>query len=262
MARNLAAQFRSFHQLPASAAPSVEVVVELDPLDEMTKALNDDNDLVKAGSGAGSRGGHVIGKTRSGKPIYASGARTKQYHAYDHDDAAVAHRRRSADHLSAKDKAGRYQYQSAGASASHAAHKEGFEHHKDMAGKHSDKAQSMGVHSGGGAIQAGNPDHNPNLGPAPEGSGPSTPDFDASDAEKHVTGKMEKMKAKGLNAAHMRAGQKAVDAAQKSEITTDSVMPRATGLFKSFVGDKQDNWRTAHAPALLRPVVKNVSLND
>ncbi|RYF12880.1 MAG: hypothetical protein EOO40_00060 [Deltaproteobacteria bacterium] len=47
--------------------------------------------LAKAGTGPGSRGGNVIGKTRSGKPVYASGEKTTGYDVRDHHDAMDRH---------------------------------------------------------------------------------------------------------------------------------------------------------------------------
>ncbi len=49
-----------------------------------------------AGSGAGSRGGRVIGRTKSGKPIYATGNRGKNSAGWtpdDHRDAKKHHDR-------------------------------------------------------------------------------------------------------------------------------------------------------------------------
>lgn len=48
-----------------------------------------------AGTGAGSRGGHVIGKTSSGKPIYDSHGHEghKGFSAQDHHEAAGHHLR-------------------------------------------------------------------------------------------------------------------------------------------------------------------------
>ena len=61
---------------------------EMNGLDEIC-------DLIKAGQGAGSRGGRVIGHTRSGKPIYASsGGNIKAHEGFskeDHYDAYAAH---------------------------------------------------------------------------------------------------------------------------------------------------------------------------
>lgn len=60
------------------------------------KSLQDAfNDLIKAGKeGEGSRGGHIIGHTRSGKPIYqdANHAEHKGFVAHEHRDAAIVHK--------------------------------------------------------------------------------------------------------------------------------------------------------------------------
>jgi hypothetical protein len=42
-------------------------------------------------AGPGSRGGKIIGSTKSGKPIYQHGGGTEGYHGVDHADAAEAH---------------------------------------------------------------------------------------------------------------------------------------------------------------------------
>jgi hypothetical protein len=47
--------------------------------------------IVLSKAGPGSRGGAVIGTTRSGKPIYQHGGGTENYHAIDHTDAAESH---------------------------------------------------------------------------------------------------------------------------------------------------------------------------
>jgi len=56
--------------------------------------------LSEAKSGEGSRGGKVIGHTKSGKPIYASqnAKLEKSYNAEDHKDAAYAHLDRATEH--------------------------------------------------------------------------------------------------------------------------------------------------------------------
>lgn len=53
-----------------------------------------ESDLRKA-AGEGSRGGQVIGHTSSGKPIYADGSKSNNYHPDDHLDAAAAHKKES-----------------------------------------------------------------------------------------------------------------------------------------------------------------------
>ena len=52
--------------------------------------MSDDENMEKA-EGEGTRGGHIIGHTGSGKPIYASGSKTSSYTPADHKDASVAH---------------------------------------------------------------------------------------------------------------------------------------------------------------------------
>ena len=56
------------------------------------------SDLFKAGKGAGSRGGKVIGHTRTGKPIYANSRHKghEQFSAEEHKDAAGIHDRAGA----------------------------------------------------------------------------------------------------------------------------------------------------------------------
>lgn len=43
-------------------------------------------------AGEGSRGGHIIGHTKSGKPIYENGGLTESYGLWDHVDAVAYHR--------------------------------------------------------------------------------------------------------------------------------------------------------------------------
>lgn len=59
----------------------------------------------KAGTGEGSRGGRIIGHTRSGKPIYDAGHRSYSgvghfagWNDADHRDAITHHRRQEAEH--------------------------------------------------------------------------------------------------------------------------------------------------------------------
>jgi hypothetical protein len=53
------------------------------------------DDIIK-GSGEGSRGGNVIGHTKSGKPIYAKGGSHQGFSSRDHLDAAEAHESKSS----------------------------------------------------------------------------------------------------------------------------------------------------------------------
>ena len=55
-----------------------------------------DFDVVK-GAGEGSRGGRVIGHTRSGKPIYADGKGVEGYSRRDHADASQVHGQEAED---------------------------------------------------------------------------------------------------------------------------------------------------------------------
>lgn len=124
-------------------------------------------DLEKGGEG--SRGGQIIGHTRSGKPIYAKGHGTKDYTPHDHDDAAVVHRRRASDHGDEKSKLGPYKVQSADAADKWEHHDHKNRHHEALAQKHKDAASAGGVDNVGNAYPEGHAKHNPNLGPAPEG---------------------------------------------------------------------------------------------
>jgi hypothetical protein len=62
-------------------------------------------DLLKGG-GEGSRGGHIIGHTKSGKPVYkaAEGAHAHyaKFSAQDHEDAAELHREEAVKHNQSK----------------------------------------------------------------------------------------------------------------------------------------------------------------
>jgi hypothetical protein len=64
------------------------------------KSMKENFDMIKAKSGPGSRGGKVIGTTRSGKPIYASGKSTKGFTASDHISASNAHEKAFDQHMS------------------------------------------------------------------------------------------------------------------------------------------------------------------
>jgi hypothetical protein len=58
----------------------------------------EDGDLQKAGkTGEGSRGGKIIGHTKSGAPIYSTGKSAGKYSSADHMDAAKAHFAESAN---------------------------------------------------------------------------------------------------------------------------------------------------------------------
>lgn len=62
------------------------------------KAFGAGDEIEKGGEG--SRGGSVIGHTKSGKPIYASqnAKAEKNYTSADHDDAAYAHLDKHTEH--------------------------------------------------------------------------------------------------------------------------------------------------------------------
>lgn len=67
------------------------------------KAVEQLNGLIeKAGKGEGSRGGHIIGHTKSGKPVYKTQAAGRnsyeKFSAQDHKDAAELHRKVAEDH--------------------------------------------------------------------------------------------------------------------------------------------------------------------
>lgn len=61
--------------------------------DVYDKAIDQLDDLIKAKTGEGSRGGHVIGHTKSGKPVYAAknAHDYKDFTAQDHRDASMFH---------------------------------------------------------------------------------------------------------------------------------------------------------------------------
>lgn len=72
--------------------------------EQFDKANAQLDDLIKASkkTGAGSRGGHVIGYTKSGKPVYdtkhAGREVYKEFTPEEHEDAAMIHRKRSEEH--------------------------------------------------------------------------------------------------------------------------------------------------------------------
>lgn len=67
---------------------------------KIEKSLASHNDLEKGGEG--SRGGKVIGHTKSGKPVYASGEKQKDFTKDDHHDAFQIHAKISDDHREKK----------------------------------------------------------------------------------------------------------------------------------------------------------------
>lgn len=67
-----------------------------------------DNLLEKASKGEGSKGGHIIGHTKSGKAVYKTGEKGEKYSGQDHLDAAEAHRQEAGKHI---DEAGKSGYQ-------------------------------------------------------------------------------------------------------------------------------------------------------
>lgn len=69
--------------------------------DQFNKANAQLDDLIKAGkkTGAGSRGGHVIGYTKSGKPVYKNNKQPyRDFSAQDHSDAAEIHSEQARSH--------------------------------------------------------------------------------------------------------------------------------------------------------------------
>lgn len=63
------------------------------------KSLYGIEDSLEKGGGEGSKGGHVIGHTKSGKPIYANSLHTsKDFTHEDHSDAMSAHMKEAKEH--------------------------------------------------------------------------------------------------------------------------------------------------------------------
>ena len=99
------------------------------------------NQLEKGGEG--SRGGKIIGHTKSGKPIYENSQHTsKDFTAEDHSDATSAHQRAAKEHSDKSsekqkivDKTGGY---GAGMLANHEKHEHNrrSQHHSSMAALH------------------------------------------------------------------------------------------------------------------------------
>jgi ADP-ribose pyrophosphatase YjhB (NUDIX family) len=84
----------------------------------------------KSMTGEGSRGGKIIGHTKSGKPIYASGGQS-DFSKEEHADAAAAHKKEAEYHRQAL---------SAGKEDEMLPHKF-LHHHKTLAGYHEEKAK-------------------------------------------------------------------------------------------------------------------------
>lgn len=95
----------------------------------------------------GSRGGHIIGHTKSGKPVYASGGKTGGFSPKDHRDAAELHAKNANSHhkqaTSLADEGppedqesdDDYEYQ-----MGYDFHDKKADHHRVIAGRHTDAA--------------------------------------------------------------------------------------------------------------------------
>lgn len=110
--------------------------------DQFNKANAQLDDLIKAGkkTGAGSRGGHVIGYTKSGKPVYKGKdqAHAKEYKDFthqDHIDASKLHADES------------YSYHGTMMGSGHEAHvryaRAMHQHHVDASSSHAKMASDM-----------------------------------------------------------------------------------------------------------------------
>jgi len=100
------------------------------------------DDLIKGG-GEGSKGGNVIGHTRSGKPIYAGGNDHAGFSKEDHTDAHALHLSRSLE-FGRKTKTA--------------------EAHRNIAGDHSDKLRGLSLAQG--QVKAHVEKHNLKEGPS------------------------------------------------------------------------------------------------
>lgn len=93
------------HLTPELIKQSLDEKLEKGLIDQplYDKAIEQLNGLIeKAGKGEGSRGGHIIGHTKSGKPVYKTQAAGRnsyeKFSAQDHKDAAELHRKVAEDH--------------------------------------------------------------------------------------------------------------------------------------------------------------------
>lgn len=118
--------------------------------DQFNKANAQLDDLIKAGkkTGAGSRGGHVIGYTKSGKPVYkgkdqAHAKEYKKFSAQDHADAAELHRKETGKHFDNAGKVGYTQRQYFTAMANH--HQTASQSHEQAAHKQVQKEHESGL---------------------------------------------------------------------------------------------------------------------
>jgi len=118
--------------------------------DQFNKANAQLDDLIKAGkkTGAGSRGGHVIGYTKSGKPVYkgkdqAHAKEYKKFSAQDHADAAELHRKETGKHFDNAGKVGYIQRQYFIALADH--HQTASQSHEQAAHKQAQKEHESGL---------------------------------------------------------------------------------------------------------------------
>lgn len=105
------------------------------------KEDNEQDSLEKASKGEGSKGGHVIGHTKSGKPVYkgkdqASSKEYKDFSAQDHKDASKIHADESYKHSDTFNTT---------SSPEHASYARAMQqHHVDASSSHAEAGSKLG----------------------------------------------------------------------------------------------------------------------
>lgn len=105
--------------------------------DQFNKANAQLDDLIKAGkkTGAGSRGGKIIGHTKSGKPIYATNAfniKHKDFSHEDHEHAREILAKKAGEHHEKWVRGGRSRWSQ---------HKRDADYYEDLAKEHKKEAE-------------------------------------------------------------------------------------------------------------------------
>lgn len=121
--------------------------------ENFSKGVIDEDAFVKASEqldsiekgGEGSKGGHIIGHTSSGKPIYDQHDNEghKGFTIQDHKDAGYVHSRKSDDHFDSHQSANRMAryHEKNGNSKSYSAYKKTSKEYHDASMKHAEEGE-------------------------------------------------------------------------------------------------------------------------
>ena len=106
---------------------------------ELFSKAMDQLERIEKGGGEGSRGGHIIGHTRSGKAIYFNSEHKdhKHFTSQDHKDASAVHRSMADSH---------YSQRQSGKNREH--HNIMVAHHTVNSYKHDDLSEAKAIKSG------------------------------------------------------------------------------------------------------------------